>query len=371
MLNNKILVIDDEVIVIESILEDLNGMGFKFISAANGKDGLAKYEEEEPILVILDLRMPGMNGVEFLENLGIRLNDQCTVIVLTGHGDEDDIKKCFDLGISSFIRKPYNIDVLRGTIRHAIKLKQVQQELIDAINERRKMEEVLLQSEKLKSIGTITAGISHEFNNILAIISGNIELLTETYKDHIELTDVLRTIGKAVKDGAEISRNMLKFTKTKQDTKEFVSSDIRDLIMQSLEFTMPRWKNMAQIEGLNYQIDKEGMKEVSSIMCNPTEIREVFINIINNAFDAMSEGGSLSFSTWDRDEVVFVKITDSGDGMPEDVKKNIFDPFFTTKTPVGTGLGMSTAYGTVSRHGGRIEVESEVGKGSTFTLQFP
>ena len=77
MLNNKILVIDDEEIVIESILEDLKGMGFKFISAANGKDGLTKYEEEKPILVILDLRMPGMNGVEFLENLRIRHQDYC------------------------------------------------------------------------------------------------------------------------------------------------------------------------------------------------------------------------------------------------------------------------------------------------------
>ena len=128
---------------------------------------------------------------------------------------------------------------------------------------------------------------------------------------------------------------------------------------------------MAQVEGINYQIDKEGMKEASSIMCNPTEIREVFINIINNALDAMPEGGSLSFSTWDRDEVVFVKITDTGEGMSEDVKKNLFDPFFTTKTPLGTGLGMSTAYGTVTRHSGRIDVESKEGKGSTFTLQFP
>ncbi|MCP4373335.1 MAG: response regulator, partial [Deltaproteobacteria bacterium] len=153
--------------------------------------------------------------------------------------------------------------------------------------------------------------------------------------------------------------------------KEFVPSDIRGLIKQSIEFTMPRWKSMAHANGINYQIDKEDMKEVPYIMCNPTEIRDIFINVINNALDAMPEGGCISFSTWDRDEVVFVKITDTGEGMPEDVKKNVFDPFFTTKTPLGTGLGMSISYGTVSRHSGRIDVESEVGKGSTFTLQFP
>jgi len=239
------------------------------------------------------------------------------------------------------------------------------------ITERKKMEEALIQSEKLKSIGTLTAGISHEFNNILAIISGNVQLLKETFNYQEGLTDILRTISKAVNDGAEISKNMLKFTNTKQDTKKFVPSDLISLIMQSIEFTMPRWKSMAQVKGISYQIDKEGMKEIPFIMCNPTEIREIFINIINNALDAMPDGGSISFSTWGGDETVFVNITDTGVGMSEDVKKNIFDPFFSTRMPVGTGLGMSISYGIVARHGGKIDVESKVGKGSAFSLQFP
>ncbi len=243
--------------------------------------------------------------------------------------------------------------------------------IVRDITERKKMEEALLQSEKLKSIGTITAGISHEFNNLLAIISGNVQLLENTYKDHGELTEALCIIKRATDDGAGISGKMLEFTKTVPDTKKFVSSDIRDLIRQSIDFTMPRWKNEAQAKGTNYKIDTEGMKSVSSIMCNPTELREVFINIMINAFDAMPEGGSLSFSTWRGDDTVFVGISDTGEGMSEEVRKNIFDPFFTTKTPVGTGLGMSMAYGIISRHGGKIEVESELGKGTIFSLQFP
>ncbi len=239
------------------------------------------------------------------------------------------------------------------------------------ITERKKAEQALIQSEKLKSIGTITAGISHEFNNLLAIISGNVQLLEKTYKDHEELMSALHTIKKASDDGAEITSKMLEFTKTSQDTKKFVSSDIRKLIMQSIDFTKPRWSNEAQVRSINYQIDKEGLKSTSSIMCNPTEIREVFINIINNALDAMPEGGSLSFSIWNRENTVFAGISDTGEGMPEDVKKRVFDPFFTTKIPVGTGLGMSMTYGIITRHGGKIEVESELGRGSTFTLQFP
>jgi CheY-like chemotaxis protein/two-component sensor histidine kinase len=233
------------------------------------------------------------------------------------------------------------------------------------------MEEALIQSEKLKSIGTITAGISHEFNNILAIISGNVQLLEASHKNNEELMDVLRTIKRATNDGAQISRGMLKFTKTDKDTAEFAPFDINELINQAIDFTMPRWKSMAQAKGTNYHIDKKGMKKVPFIMCNPTELREVFINIINNAIDAMSEGGSLSSSTWDKDNTVFISISDTGKGMSEAVKKNIFDPFFTTRRPEGAGLGMSVSHGIIKKHGGKIEVESAVGRGSTFTLQFP
>lgn len=239
------------------------------------------------------------------------------------------------------------------------------------ITEHKKIEGVLIQSEKFKSLGTITAGVAHDFNNILAIISGNVQLLEETHKGHGDLVDALRTINRAADDGAEIISKMLKFSKTKQNSKKLISYDIRDLIMQSIDFTKPRWKNEAQAKGINYKIDTAGMKSISKILCNSTELREVFINIISNALDAMPEGGSISLNTWDGDDTVFTSISDTGDGMTESVMKNIFDPFFTTKGVDGTGLGMSMSYGIVNRHGGKIAVESEPGKGSTFTLQFP
>jgi PAS domain S-box-containing protein len=264
------------------------------------------------------------------------------------------------------------------------------------ITEIKKMEEALLQSEKLKSIGTISAGIAHEFNNILAVISGNVQLLERKYKDHDELAEALRTIRKATDDGAEISSKMLSFTKSSQDTKELASFDIRDLIKQSIDFTMPRWKNMAQANGINYQIDRDGIREIPEVHCNPTELREVFINIISNALDAMPDGGTITVSTRCgrsgeqkadskkentfkrqslnselKGDFVVISFADTGKGMTEDVKKKIFDLFFTTRRPKGIGLGMSISYGIITRHGGKIEVESEVGKGSTFTLQFP
>ncbi len=239
------------------------------------------------------------------------------------------------------------------------------------ITERKQMEEALRQSERLKSIGIITAGISHEFNNILNIISGNIQLQQMDYKDHHRLMDSLHIIEESIDKGSSITSRMREFTHPDTSDMDFEPADINTLIKQSVKFIKPRWKNMAQVSGLDYNIDMEGMKSVSSILCHPGEIRDVFINIINNALDAMPDGGTLSFRTWSKDDTVFASITDTGKGMTEDVKKNIFDPFFTTRRPERTGLGLSTAYTNIVKCGGKIEVDSEEGKGSTFTLQFP
>ncbi|MCP4252889.1 MAG: response regulator [Candidatus Scalindua sp.] len=257
------------------------------------------------------------------------------------------------------------------------------------ITERKKMEEALMQSEKLKSIGTISAGVAHDFNNILAVISGKTQMLEMSYKENKELTDELGIIMKAARDGAEISKRMFKSINIGKDFTEFEPCHIGDLLDQAIEFTMPRWKNEAQVNGINYDWDKKGIQDVPATLCNPTELREVFINIINNSIDAMPDGGTITVKTRYgrsqesgenkrkfpdyelKDNFVEVTITDTGKGMTEEVKKKIFDPFFTAGKPEGTGLGMSTSYGIVIGHGGKIEVESNVGKGSTFTLQFP
>ena len=195
-----------------------------------------------------------------------------------------------------------------------VELKEKNIVLNKEIAEREKVEEALLQSEKLKSIGTITAGISHEFNNILNIISGKVQLLEMDYNDNSELMGEFSTIMKAVDDGTAITGNMLKITKASDSTLAFVSSDLNELIKQSIEFTKPRWKSMAQANGIDYIIDQRGMENISPLLCNPIEIREVFINIINNAMDAMPDGGSISFCTWSKEDTLFVSISDTGRG---------------------------------------------------------
>ena len=244
--------------------------------------------------------------------------------------------------------------------------------IVSDITERKKMEEALIQSEKLKSLGILTAGISHEFNNLLAVILGSAELLNAGFEDDQELKKGLSAIIKASDDGAKIVKGLLSYVKSQgKDISEFIFFDIRPLLIEAINFTTLRWKNMAQAKGIDYKIDREGMREIPEVLCNTTELREVFTNIINNALDAMPDGGRLSFSTSSNEDTVFICISDTGIGMSEDVKKNIFDPFFTTRRPLGTGLGLSISYGIITRHGGKIEVESEDGKGTTFNLSLP
>ncbi len=251
-----------------------------------------------------------------------------------------------------------------GHISHYIAFKE-------NITEKRRIEEALIQPEKMKFLSTITAGVSHVFNNIFQKISGIVELLEANHKDKTELVGELSTIMEAIDDGTVITNKMLKITESSINISEFLPSNINELLKQSKEFTMIRLKKMAQASGANYFIDHKEMGNDSQLLCNPNEIRDVFISIINNALDAMPDGGSISLGTWSNEDILFVSISDTGKGMTQETKDRIFDPFFTTKRPKGIGLDMSIAYSIINRYGGKIEVKSELGKGTTFTLQFP
>ncbi len=239
------------------------------------------------------------------------------------------------------------------------------------VTKRKKMEGAILQSEKLNSLGTITAGIAHEFNNILGIVLGSAEVLEGGHNDERALKRGLVDIIKACDDGGVIVKRMRAFSDVEVKQSDCILYDVGHIIKDAIDFTMPRWKHVAQISGTKFHIDTDGMKNTPEIFCNPTELREVFVNLINNAINAMPDGGSIFFSMMSYQNKVLISVSDTGIGMTEYVKKNVFDPFYSTRKPQGTGLGMSIAYSIIKRHGGNIEVESEVGKGATFTLSIP
>lgn len=240
------------------------------------------------------------------------------------------------------------------------------------ISERKKIEEQLIQSEKLRAIGQMASGVAHDFNNALAIILGNTELLVRQVAtlNPEQIKKQLKIIEIAALDAAETVRRIQEFTRIRVD-KAFSIVDINEIIVEVKEMSKPRWKDQAQEVGINIELMSILEKDLPHIMGSPSELREVLTNMIFNSIDAMPEGGRILIETRSVNKEVHILVTDTGIGISKELRRRIFDPFFTTKGVVSDGLGLSIAFSIISRHGGRIEVQSEEGKGTTFTIILP
>jgi PAS domain S-box-containing protein len=240
--------------------------------------------------------------------------------------------------------------------------------LMRDVTEEKKTEEQLFQAEKLRALAEMASGVAHDFNNALAAILGNTQLLLYTAQDE-ELKGTLRTIERVAKDSSRTVRRLQDFTKKKVH-QELMSVDINSVIKDSIEITKPKWKDEAQSRGVHIEV-LQGLEEIPPASGNDSDLRGVFTNMIFNAIEAMPNGGKIEIRTFKRREDILIQISDSGIGIAEKAKKKIFEPFFTTKPFTNTGLGLSMAYGIIKRFGGAIEVESKVGEGTTFTIILP
>lgn len=219
----------------------------------------------------------------------------------------------------------------------------------------------LIQSEKLASIGQLAAGVAHELNNPLANVSINAEMLMRSSKDEVSARK-LNVITENVDQAARIVRDLLDFSRETKLELEFL--DLNEVIGKALESLKYEIKDTRVINSLDPNLPK--------ILADRVRLKQVFTNIIANAFQAMEQGGVLSISTQVDKKFLAVKIADTGSGIPKEHLSKIFDPFFTTKgVGKGTGLGLAISYSIVEKHGGLIEVKSEVGSGTTFTVKLP
>jgi two-component system cell cycle sensor histidine kinase/response regulator CckA len=248
--------------------------------------------------------------------------------------------------------------------------------MVQDITERNRLEEQLLQAQKMESIGTLAGGIAHDFNNLLMGIQGNADLmLLDTDPNHLH-HDRLQHIEKLVHSGADLTRQLLGFARKGKYKVQPIN--INDLVDKTSGMFGRTKKEIT----VHTRYDKA----VWPVEVDQSQIEQVLLNIYINAWQAMPEGGELKLETenvtLDNDDAMayfvkpgaFVKIsiTDTGIGMDKKTQQRLFDPFFTTKEMGrGTGLGMATAYGIIGNHGGIINVSSEKGKGTTFTIYLP
>ena len=240
--------------------------------------------------------------------------------------------------------------------------------LVDDITERVTLESQLAQADKLSSIGLLAAGVAHEINTPLAVISSYAQMLSKQLRSDSRLGPVLDKITRQSFRAAEIANGLLNFSRT--STTEFRSTDLNQVIRDTLSLLEHQFKT-AQID-----VDLALADQLPPIHGNPGKLQQVFLNLLLNAKEAMPGGGNLRVATLVNGHVEAV-IADNGSGIAPEHMKRIYDPFFTTKTTPkpgdrrGTGLGLSVSYGIIQEHAGKIHVESAVGAGTTFHLEFP
>jgi PAS domain S-box-containing protein len=236
------------------------------------------------------------------------------------------------------------------------------------ITEQKEERERAARADKLRALGQLASGVAHDFNNSLAAILGRAQLLRRQTQDEALVRNI-EIIQTAAEDAAATVRRIQTFAR-KSPAKEFEMLDVSSLLNDAIEITRTRWQNEARLRGLDYQValETEGGQFTFG---SASELREVFVNLIVNAVDAMPEGGLLSISCAREGLRLQLRFADTGTGMPEDIRQKIFDPFFTTKGAQGTGLGLSVSYSIIERHEGLISVSSELGGGTVFTIDLP
>lgn len=242
------------------------------------------------------------------------------------------------------------------------------EELSRYIAEQERIQEQFSQLEKLSALGELASGVAHDFNNTLAGILGRAQLLKRT-RDFEKLDRGLDIIIRAAEDGAKTVKRIQDFARQRKDH-DFTPIAVDQLLFDVSEITRPRWKIASEAANVHINLDVQ-INTSALVMGEASEMREVLVNMVFNAVDAMPRGGKLTLSANEIDGQVGISVSDTGQGMTPDVRSKIFDPFFTTKGKAGMGLGLAVSYGIIRRHNGVIEVESEKDKGTTFHIRLP
>lgn len=371
MIKDKILVIDDEPSIINSIFRHLmiEDEDYELYSANNGEDGLKLYYKEEPVVVVLDINMPVMGGIEFLEKLKLASFDPCSVIVLTGHSDDLYIKKCFELGVSSFLRKPFNDYEIIGLIRHFISLKRVQQLLKEQIAYR-ELAQKALNDQRDKFI----AVLMHDLKNPLIPVAYLARKLMEgKVKSEEDRKQKLRIIHESAENVLNIIENTSKALSKRpiSHASEFKAVKLNEIITQVAR----NYLHVIEDKGIKISINqknRETWDEIDNFTFEAdfNQIKTAIENLLDNA--VRYANSHIKIDLTKTDSFVRLTVTDDGPGIDKTYHEKIFEDYFQVPgSKKGYGLGMSSIKSVVENHKGKITVKSSLGNGTTFEVTLP
>jgi signal transduction histidine kinase len=416
----KVLVVDDTPDMARLMMKAVEDQGHQVFAAGDGQYALQMALAERPDVILLDIMMPRLGGIEVLHHLKEDSElRSIPVILVTAKSEDVDVIAGLDAGAQDYVTKPFRKEVLAARVRSAVQIKQnhdrlvrLNEQLQAEIVERERMQHELVQARKLESIGHLAAGIAHEINTPAQYIGDNTRFLQEAFADfdnlfgkleqllqaarQHNLTDELVTeveaavqqvdigylteeVPKAIGQSLEgiervasIVRAMKEFSHPGNGQKQAI--DLNRAIQSTLTVSRNEWKYVAELV-------TDFAPNLPLVPCLPGDFNQVILNLVVNAAQAIADvvgdgsagKGTLKVSTHRDGDSVEIRVEDTGGGIPEDVREKIFDPFFTTKeVGKGTGQGLTIAHSIVGeKHHGTITFETEVGRGTTFIVRLP
>ena len=367
----RLLIIDDEAGFREALARRLEKRGAVVNQAGDGNAGLVSLAQEPVDVVLLDVKMPGMDGLSVLESIR-REHPDTEVILVTGNVNTQDGVDGIKAGAFDYLTKPIKIDQLTDKIRQAFDKLTMSQEKMREKRFRAKMEQQLIAADRLAALGALSAGTAHEINNPLAIINEAAGWLRDRVNKnesipaelHNDLNLVLEKIESSVKRARRITHQMLAFSRqTDSLIKEF---DLSELVLEVVELTRKTAsENCIKVTATCEEKDLR-------IWSDPYQVRQVLVNLVTNGLQSLGSDGNVDIVVKSNRTNAIVVVKDNGPGIPPENIEKIFEPFFTTKPPgEGTGLGLSVSRGIIEKLGGAISVESKLGKGAIFQVILP
>jgi signal transduction histidine kinase len=374
-MEQKILLVDDEEGIRKVLSISLTDSGYQVLAAENGEEALKLFKEVQPQIVLTDIKMPGMDGIELLKKIKEESPDT-EVIMITGHGDMELAIQSLKFDATDFVTKPINDEALEIALKRAnekitlkAKLREYTENLENLVEEKTKK---LLNAERLAAVGQTVAGLAHGIKNI----SGGLRGGTFVLEKGIELDNkkYLRQGWDMVKGNVarlkDMAMDLLNYTKEREPDYQLCHPN-RPL-QEVYDLMLPQ----AQEQGVILEMDLD--ENLQDICFDEEGILRCLLNLVTNAIDACTDISysnrqckvtlrSLLAEGW----AVEYQVIDDGCGMDEDSRVKIFQSFFSTKGSKGTGLGLMITKKIIDEHEGVIELESERGEGTKFIIRLP
>ena len=410
---------DEQVAFLGKLLAESETAEFELHVAGNLEMGLARLKDGGIHLILLDLSLPDSDGLETFLRV-IEAEPDLPLVVLSGIGDVALAIEIVQLGAQDYLVKGHvDNHLLIRSLQYAIERKRIQiqikktndqlefrvRERTDALLQmntklqqeiavRRAAEDALtesnrqlaaamdlmqathreiIQRERMNALGRMAHGIAHDFNNGLAPIVGFSELLLskpDLLSEPEKVRTYLQMIHAAAQSTSQVASRLREFYRHRDETETFAPVSLNNLIQEVISLTQPRWKDQALAAGTQINFQTE-LGDVPTVPANEGELREMLVNLIFNAVEAIPKRGTITIRTEVMGSRLLLTVSDDGVGMTEEVKARCMEPFFTTKHEQNTGFGLGMVYGIVRRHEAEIEIKSELGRGSDVVVSLP